>query len=207
METMIFAPTTPKKYMLKIPVQKRSRETVSSIIDSCSKLLVSDQYNAITTDRIAEMAGVSIGSLYQFFANKEAIVAAVIDDLLEKDIQYMREGFKTLPLDMDARVRSIIDLGFARFHVNRELRTALQNVQGLLDYWETRKVFFEVYQKLILEHVPFIEGRDRELMALIIVSTFNSALQLSLMKNTYTPEQEMKLKSEIYVLITRYIKA
>lgn len=206
METMTFVPTSPKKYMLKIPVQKRSRETVSSIIESCARLLVTEPYNAITTDRIAELAGVSIGSLYQFFANKEAIVAAVVDDVLDKDIASMREGFKTLPYDPEARVRAIIELSFARFHVNRELRTALQNVQGLLDYWETRRVFFDFYQKLILDHVPVIPGRDRNLMALIIVSTFNSAVQLNLLQST-GPEQEEKLKSEFYVLVSRYLKA
>lgn len=206
MQTLSFVPTSPKKYMLKIPVQRRSRETVSSIVESCARLLVQEPYHNITTDKIAEMAGVSIGSLYQFFSNREAIVAAVVDDLLERDILFMKEGFKNLPQDFDSRIRAILDLGVSRFHTERELRTALQNVQGLLDYWETRRVFFEHYQKLIMEHVPDIPGRDRNMMSLIIVSTFNNALQLSLLQSQ-SQENEEKLKSEIHLMLTRYMKA
>lgn len=206
MHSLTFVPSSVKNYMLKMPVQRRSRETVGSIIESCAQLLIKDPYHSITTDKIADLAGVSIGSLYQFFANREAIVAAVVDDLLEKDVQYMREGFKSLPQNFDDRIMAILDLGFSRFHIQRELRTALQNVQGLLDFWETRRVFFEHYQKLIMEHVPEVPGRDRNMMALIIVSTFNNALQLSLLQ-IQSPEAEIKLKKEIHLLLTRYMNA
>jgi AcrR family transcriptional regulator len=197
-----------KRYMLKVPVQKRSRETVSSIVESCARLLITTPYHEITTDKIAEIAGVSIGSLYQFFANKEAIVSAVIDDLLVKDIEFIREGLAKLPHgDLETKIRVMIDMGFSRFHTDRELRAALQNVQGLLDYWETRRVFFEHYQKYILQHIPELPGRDRDLVALIIVSTFNNALNINLLQQPQTPEREEKFKNEIFSLVSRYLKA
>ena len=62
--------TAQKKYMLKIPVQKRSKETVASIVESCARLQVQEPYHAITTDKNAEMAGEIIGSLYQYYDNK-----------------------------------------------------------------------------------------------------------------------------------------
>ncbi len=195
-----------KRYMLKVPVQKRSRETVSSITEACTRLLISNAYNEITTDRIAELAGVSIGSLYQFFANKEAIVSAVIDDLLVKDIEFLREGLSRLPAtDFKSKLQAMIEMGFSRFNTDRELRLALQNVQGLLDYWETRRVFFEHYQKYILLHLPELNGRDRELVALIIVSTFNNALNVNLLQSPQPPEREQNLKNEIYLLVSRYL--
>ena len=195
-----------KPYMLKIPVQKRSKETVASIVESCSRLLVQEPYNAITTDKIAEMAGVSIGSLYQFFANKEAIVAAVIDDLLQKDLVYIEEQLSRLTsTDLDSKVKAFIEIGFARFQDNRPLRTALQGVQGMLDYWETRRVFFEHYQKAVLAHMPAIPGRDREMIALFIVSSFNNILQLALL-GPQTPEREEAIKKEVFTLIRRYLE-
>ncbi|HWU44973.1 MAG TPA: TetR/AcrR family transcriptional regulator [Bdellovibrio sp.] len=195
-----------KKYMLKIPVQKRSKETVASIVESCARLLVQEPYHAITTDKIAEMAGVSIGSLYQFFANKEAIVAAVIDDLLQKDLVYIEEHLAKLPsTDLDSKVHAFIDIGFTRFHDNRQLRTALQGVQGMLDYWETRRVFFEHYQKAVLVHMPQLPGRDRDMVALFIVSSFNNILQLSLL-GPQNPEREQAVKKEVYTLISRYLQ-
>lgn len=195
-----------KKYMLKIPVQKRSKETVASIVESCARLLVLEPYHAITTDKIAEMAGVSIGSLYQFFANKEAIVAAVIDDLLQKDLAYIEEQLGKLQTpDMQSKIQAFIDIGFSRFHDNRPLRTALQGVQGMLDYWETRRVFFEHYQKAILVHMPQLHGRDREMVALFIVSCFNNILQLSLL-GPQSPEREQAVKKEVYTLFSRYLQ-
>lgn len=195
-----------KRYMLKIPVQKRSKETVASIVESCARLLVQEPYHAITTDKIAEMAGVSIGSLYQFFANKEAIVAAVIDDLLQKDLVYIEEQLSKLQAtDLDSKVHAFIDIGFTRFHDNRPLRTALQGVQGMLDYWDTRRVFFEHYQKAVLAHMPPIPGRDREMMALFIVSCFNNILQLALL-GPQSPEREEAIKKEVFVLIRRYLE-
>ena len=204
------APTThtnpEKKYMLKIPVQKRSKETVASIVESCARLLVQEPYHAITTDKIAEMAGVSIGSLDQFFANKEAIVAAVIDDLLQKDLAYIEEQLAKLPTtDLESKIHAFIDIGFTRFHDNRPLRTALQGVQGMLDYWETRRVFFEHYQKAILAHMPQLPGRDRDMVALFIVSSFNNILQLSLL-GPQSNEREQAVKKEVFTLISRFLQ-
>lgn len=198
-----------RRYMLKVPVQKRSRETVASIVESCSRLLTTLPYHDITTDRIAEMAGVSIGSLYQFFSNKEAIVSAVIDDLLLKDLEYLRDGLGRLPsseTDIESRIRAIIDMGFNRFQTDRPLRAALENVQGLLDYWDTRRVFYEHYQKYILQLLPEMPGRDRSLVALILVSTFTNALNLNLLQTDQTPEREDKLKNEIFHLVLGYLK-
>lgn len=195
------------RYMLKVPVQKRSRETVSSIVESCARLLITNPYHEITTDKIAAMAGVSIGSLYQFFANKEAIVSAVIDDLLTKDIAVLTQGLAELPqTDLDSKIKALIEMGFARFHTDRGLRAALQNVQGLLDYWESRRVFFDTYQKYLVQHLPEMPNRDRELVALIIVSTFNNALNVNLLQTNQSPEREDQVKKEIYLLVTRYLR-
>jgi len=55
----------------------RSQRTVDAILFAASQILRSEGPGAITTDRVARAAGVSIGSLYQYFANKEAILAAL----------------------------------------------------------------------------------------------------------------------------------
>ena len=65
----------------KIPRQARSAATVEVILDAAALLLVDEGYEQTTTNRIAERAGVSIGSLYQYFPNRESVVAAVGDRL------------------------------------------------------------------------------------------------------------------------------
>jgi AcrR family transcriptional regulator len=61
----------------RIPRQSRSQSTVDAILFAASHILRSEGARAVTTERIARCAGVSIGSLYQYFANKQAILAAL----------------------------------------------------------------------------------------------------------------------------------
>lgn len=63
----------------KRPLQARSRETVEAILTAAARLLVKDGYDSTTTNKIAARAGVSIGSLYQYFPSKESIVAALVE--------------------------------------------------------------------------------------------------------------------------------
>src|SRR5215471_21205054 len=58
----------------RAPSQSRSRDTVEAIVEAAAQVFERHGYAAGTTNRIAERAGVSIGSLYQYFPNKDAIV-------------------------------------------------------------------------------------------------------------------------------------
>ena len=59
--------------------QERSRSTVDALLEATTRILIKEGYDRASTNRIAEVAGVSIGSLYQYFPSKEALVAAVVD--------------------------------------------------------------------------------------------------------------------------------
>jgi len=59
--------------------QERSRATVNALIDATARILVREGFDKASTNHVAEVAGVSVGSLYQYFPGKEALVAAVIE--------------------------------------------------------------------------------------------------------------------------------
>lgn len=61
----------------RVPQQPRARETVTAVIEAVVRILRRDGLAAVTTNRIAEVAGVSIGSVYQYFPDKRAIYAAL----------------------------------------------------------------------------------------------------------------------------------
>lgn len=61
----------------RTPTQRRSRETVDAILEATARLLAEDPAGAPSTNRIARLAGVSIGTLYQYFDRREAIVQAL----------------------------------------------------------------------------------------------------------------------------------
>jgi len=73
---------TPRKH----PIQRRSRETVEVILEAATQIFIKMGYSAGTTNRIAERAGVSIGSLYQYFPNKDAILVSLAEQHLDESV-------------------------------------------------------------------------------------------------------------------------
>ncbi len=71
--------TSPRK----VATQERAQATVDAILRATAHILVADGYDRASTNRIAARAGVSIGSLYQYFPNKEALVAALMEQHME----------------------------------------------------------------------------------------------------------------------------
>ena len=96
------------------PKQRRARETVEAILDAVTKILKREGSQALTTNRIADVAGVSIGSLYQYFPDKRAIFIALhrrhieqIDRLLERTL--VEHATSSLEDLMRALVNAMID--------------------------------------------------------------------------------------------------
>ena len=71
----------------KSPSQARSRDTVEAILDGAAQVFERHGYAAGTTNRIAARAGVSIGSVYEYFPNKDALVVALGERELEREQQ------------------------------------------------------------------------------------------------------------------------
>ena len=90
-------------HLLKQPAQERSRQTVEALIEATELVLVEEGWDKITTNHVAERAGVSIGTLYQYFANKEALVGLLLE-------QYLEEQFAELATRLAAKNRGRIFL-------------------------------------------------------------------------------------------------
>jgi AcrR family transcriptional regulator len=70
-------PPTTTASERRTPRQQRSRELVERVLDTAERLLADDAAASLSTTRIAKTAGVSVGSLYQYFPDTKAIVAAL----------------------------------------------------------------------------------------------------------------------------------
>lgn len=96
-------PANPRK----LPEQDRSRATVEAIVDAAARVLVKHGYDAFTTNRVAEKAGVSVGSLYQYFPNKDALLSELMRrhvEEIERGVEGMAELARTAPLAEVIRV-------------------------------------------------------------------------------------------------------
>lgn len=93
------------------PRQARSRDTVATILKAAARVFASAGYAEATTNRIAERAGVSIGSLYEYFPNKDAILVALMEAHLDEGQQVLRQAALDLlqaPTDLEGTVRRFV---------------------------------------------------------------------------------------------------
>lgn len=86
----------------RTPRQERSQRRVAGIIEAAGQLLEDVGYVALTTNSIAKKAGTSIGSLYQFFPNKDAVIAELV-----KRFRHQIHQFFSHSLSVDLARRSI----------------------------------------------------------------------------------------------------
>lgn len=74
----------------KTPVQRRSRATVAVILEAAAHVLKERGYVGFTTNHVAERAGVSIGSLYQYFNDKDTLLSALVTQVVDETEQALR---------------------------------------------------------------------------------------------------------------------
>ncbi|WP_101676360.1 TetR/AcrR family transcriptional regulator [Alloalcanivorax mobilis] len=102
--------------MRKRPQQQRSRRMVTLLLDATAASLTEHGLDGATTVRIAERAGVSVGSLYQYFDGKEALILALMERLADQ----VAQGLKRLPLldnsDLRQTTLAAIRFGFSMLH-------------------------------------------------------------------------------------------
>jgi AcrR family transcriptional regulator len=110
----------------KLASQKRSRLTVDALLEATARVLTQEGYDRASTNKIASVARVSIGSLYQYFPGKEALVAAVIDRHKSEMMQVIRNALVKVaarPVEVAARV--LVSVGIEAHRVDPALHRVL----------------------------------------------------------------------------------
>jgi AcrR family transcriptional regulator len=115
-------PTKPRKSAS----QQRSRATVDALVEATARILVKDGFERTSTNRIAEVAGVSVGSLYQYFPSKEALVAAVIDRHNEEIMAIVRATLiEIADMPIEKAVRRLVTVAIDAHRINPKLHRVL----------------------------------------------------------------------------------
>src|SRR5580700_5222805 len=132
-----FVPAKPQASFQprKRPVQARSEATVSALFEASIQVLLAVGYRKFTTTRVAERAGVSVGTLYQYFPNRQALITSVIErylDNLTSTIDLHCRDFRGQTLNEIAKgfVDAAIAAKWAQIEVSRALHEALADVGG-----------------------------------------------------------------------------
>lgn len=94
----------------KMPRQARAKATMDAIVEATIQILQEQGYDRLTTIRVASRAGVSVGSLYQYFPNKAALVCAVIDHCCQESLASFEQSLlKHNDDDLATAIRRLID--------------------------------------------------------------------------------------------------
>lgn len=110
----------------KQPVQERSRQTVRAILEATSQVLVQRGYEGATTGAVVERAGVSIGTLYQYFPNKESLVAALINEHVDEVLTLVETALTEHASDpLPSFLRAVIKASLDAHRLNPELHKVL----------------------------------------------------------------------------------
>ena len=114
--------TNPRKNA----TQMRSRATVDALLEATARILIREGFDKASTNRIAAVAGVSVGSLYQYFPSKEALVAAVIDRHNQELMRAVRgELAEAMELPIKEGVRKLVAVAVKAHRIDPRLHLVL----------------------------------------------------------------------------------
>jgi AcrR family transcriptional regulator len=191
----------------KLPSQARSRFTVDAILEAAADILVRDGYARLTTNRIAERAGVNVASLYQYFPGKDAIVAELRRRHGAAERTAVRETLvRRGEHGLESTLRALISRGVAAHAVSPALHRAFAEHMPARRYRDIEEadapVFIEMRRFLerSTEGVPDVE------FALWMVATVAHAVIHNGIVERPEDVANGRLVDELVLLLTSYLK-
>jgi AcrR family transcriptional regulator len=151
-----FSPALPSGCQMdvkprKLPRQPRAKATVDAIVEATTQVLLKEGYDRFTTARAAERAGVSIGSLYQYFPNKAALASAVIDRCCENFLVAFERALAAGPrrVTLAECVRAIVDVTLVSHRLAPDLHRIVLDLTPHLDVAERTATFSQAAAQAI----------------------------------------------------------
>lgn len=192
----------------RTPIQQRSLATVDAILEAAIQILDRSGPDALTTNAIAERAGISVGSLYQYFPDKQAVLDALLSRHAER-VQSMiaaalagRDGRRALD-EVDVLVRALIAAEATDLRLARLAHTLLPATPD--SPVERFEIALESVVAGLLTAAPDLCSRDPALAAAVIVRAASGVLRTTARRSPElltTPEFER----EFAALMRAYLK-
>ena len=192
----------------KLPTQRRSRETVQALLEATARVLKESGYAGATTNRIAEVAGVSIGSLYQYFPGKEALVFALTRDHAEEQLRLLSSLVGSLTAPLPDLIRSLIQALIQAHTGDPDVHRAMTEQMlhlGLEPYIEVQNRARTVVQHLLLLRQHEVTVDDPEMAAWLLVTTAESAIHAALLEDP-ARLRAPAFEDALVTMLTRYLQ-
>ena len=144
------------------PSQARSRRAVEAIIQASAQVLERQGYQGATTNRIAERAGVSVGTLYQYFNNKDEIFNALIEQEAAVFLQAIEENISGPEIENRAAIKRFLEAAYASDHLVLSVRQVMRNLPSQAYSEQNMAIRREMHSLVVrfLEQRRAIPGLD-----------------------------------------------
>ncbi len=198
--------TSPRK----AASQDRSRATVDALLSATARVLVKEGYDRASTNKVAEAAGVSIGSLYQYFPSKEALVAAVIERHIGEMMDVVRTSLvrvALLPLADAARelVRVMIDAHRIEPKLHRVLVEQIPRVGNLEQIEKVDEEAVALVRAYLEAHQDEVDVVDLDLAAWVAVTSVEALTHVAVLRRPALLDDE-RFRDEVAALVVRYLR-
>ena len=192
----------------KAPSQGRSRVTVDAILQSAAVILKETDYAKFNTNLVAERAGISIGSLYQYFPNKDSLIVA----LHKKHTQHIGDILRTVIDSQNAqtlkqRIESLVDGVIAAHSFEPELHKLLEkklpffDINSVEDETGIRQEIF----RLVELHQEEIVEKNKPLIVWMILQLLESLIHAAVLEPPVNNVKPQELRNAIIQSIYRYL--
>ncbi len=191
--------------------QERSRATVDALIAATARILVREGFDKASTNRIAEVAGVSVGSLYQYFPSKEALVVAVIERHQQDILQLVRgELAKAANQSLERGVRTFVAMAVKAHRIDPKLHRVLAEQIPRVGKLEKVEMFsrqnYALFKAYLETHRPEIRAVDLDLAAFVCVTSIEALTHTAVLHREIASEQETEaLVDEATRLVVGYL--
>lgn len=196
--------------MRRQPQQMRSQERVDSILNAAEELFIEVGYEQTTTRAIATRAKVPVGSLYQFFPDKEAILKALATRYFQREYelfaQLHTQQAETLPVEV--YVDKVIDAFDHFMNSHPGYRAVYEQMLNLMTYPAIEAM--DDYEYRIVDELaaffgrlnPKLDAEKCQAIALVVVKVVGDLLWLATSQN---PEMRQHLLTETKILMLGYL--
>ena len=193
--------------------QERSRATVDALIEATARILVKEGFDKASTNHIAETAGVSVGSLYQYFPSKEALVAAVMERHSRELMETVRGAVaEAVALPVEPAVRKLVATAIEAHRIDPKLHRVLAEQlprTGKLENAATfNREYYTLFRTYLEAHRNEFRAVDLGLAAFVCMTSIEALTHTAVLHHSasFTDEAFAALVDEATLLIVRYLQ-
>jgi AcrR family transcriptional regulator len=195
----------------KSPSQERSKLTVDALVEATARVLVKEGYDNANTNKIAAVAGVSIGSLYQYFPGKEALMGAVIDRHTQQVMQVIRDALiKVAERPIEVAARQLVSVMIDGHRVNPKLHRVVEQIPRTNRFESIEAIDRDAYtlvRTYLDTHRHELDITDLDVAAFICVTAVEALTHAAVLRrpDLLTDEKAGRFVDEVTRLVVRYL--